>query len=200
MEVEIGYLLDKEYGYYYNLLKKKYNLSVFCIESWDEFYAKDELSELSENEIKNSCLRIRKCRNVYLEDNTFGNVRIEFQNMKIISELNKKVEVELLDEEIEKIKVLGYKHIIELDTHKMDYQISLLDYSTTLYFQLIDNIGLVLYYYNERYFGLELLEQRKKLIDELNSFGFNFKYEDLGIDKLRTLYYKKEMFSLNQNA
>ena len=28
----------------------------------------------------------------------------------------------------------------------------------------------------------------------------NIKESDLGLDKLRTLYYKKEMFSENQNA
>ena len=39
-----------------------------------------------------------------------------------------------------------------------------------------------------------------KLIDELNSYGFHFKYNDLGLDKLRTLYYGKEMFSENQNG
>jgi len=41
--------------------------------------------------------------------------------------------------------------------------------------------------------------QRKKLIDELNSYGFDFDYSILGLDKLRTLYYGKEMYSNNQN-
>ena len=41
---------------------------------------------------------------------------------------------------------------------------------------------------------------RKKLIDELNSYGFDFNYSDLGLDKLRTLYYGKEMYSENQNG
>ena len=37
------------------------------------------------------------------------------------------------------------------------------------------------------------------LIDELNNYGFNFSYNDLGIDKLRTLYYREEKYSKNQN-
>ena len=47
---------------------------------------------------------------------------------------------------------------------------------------------------------LPLEEQRQKLIDELNSYGFNFNYNDLGLDKLRTLYYHEEKFSKNQNG
>lgn len=43
-------------------------------------------------------------------------------------------------------------------------------------------------------------KQRRKLIDELNSVGFNFDYNEKGLDKLRTLYYETEMFSENQNG
>ena len=38
------------------------------------------------------------------------------------------------------------------------------------------------------------------LISELNTYGFNFDKSIKGIDKLRTLYYGKEMFSKNQNS
>ena len=34
----------------------------------------------------------------------------------------------------------------------------------------------------------------------INNYGFDFNYESLGLDKLRTLYYKKEMYSKNQNG
>ncbi len=66
--------------------------------------------------------------------------------------------------------------------------------------QYIKDIGLLLYYDNPDLYELSLEEQRKKLIDELNNYGFDFKYSDLGLDKLRTLYYKKEMYSKNQNS
>lgn len=66
--------------------------------------------------------------------------------------------------------------------------------------QEIDDIGLLVYYDNSIYYDLPLDEQRNKLIDELNSYGFDFSYDILGLDKLRTLYYKKEMFSKNQNG
>lgn len=66
--------------------------------------------------------------------------------------------------------------------------------------QKIKKIGLVVYYDNPDYYHLSLDEQRLSLLKELNSYGFNFQDEDLGIDKLRTLYYGKEMFSKNQNG
>ena len=50
------------------------------------------------------------------------------------------------------------------------------------------------------YYDYDLDIQRNKLIDELNSYGFNFNYSELGIDKLRSLYYKKECKSKNQNG
>ena len=66
--------------------------------------------------------------------------------------------------------------------------------------QEIDNIGLLVYFDNSNYYDLDLDTQRNKLIDELNLYGFDFKYDDLGLDKLRTLYYGKEMYSKNQNG
>ena len=55
--------------------------------------------------------------------------------------------------------------------------------------QYIDNIGLVLYYDNPDYFNLEIIEQKKKLVEELNSYGFELNYSNHNIDKLRSLYY-----------
>lgn len=66
--------------------------------------------------------------------------------------------------------------------------------------QQIENIGLLVYYDNKNYYKYDLEQQRKMLIKELNSYGFNFENDVLGLDKLRTLYYKKEMYSKNQNG
>ena len=57
-----------------------------------------------------------------------------------------------------------------------------------------------MYYDNKDYYEFDLDTQRKMLIDELNSYGFQFNYDILGIDKLKTLYYGKEMYSKNQNG
>ncbi len=53
-------------------------------------------------------------------------------------------------------------------------------------------------YDNSDYYNLPLEEQRNKLIDELNEYWFKFKYTDLGLDKLRTLYYNRKIYSKNQ--
>ena len=66
--------------------------------------------------------------------------------------------------------------------------------------QKIDDVGLLVYYDNKDYYRFDLDKQRKLLIDELNLYGFDFSYDVLGLDKLRTLYYKKEMYSKNQNG
>ena len=66
--------------------------------------------------------------------------------------------------------------------------------------QEIDNIGLLVYFDNSNYYEYDLEIQREKLIDKLNSYGFNFNHDELGLDKLRTWYYVKEMYSKNQNG
>ena len=66
--------------------------------------------------------------------------------------------------------------------------------------QDIKDIGVLVYYDNPNYYEYSLDEQRKMLFKELNSYGFSFKETDLGLDKLRTLYYRKEMYSKNQNG
>ena len=66
--------------------------------------------------------------------------------------------------------------------------------------QDIKNIGLLVYYDNPDYYEYEEEEQRNLLLKELNSYGFDFKESDLGLDKLRTLYYGKKKYSKNQNG
>lgn len=59
---------------------------------------------------------------------------------------------------------------------------------------------MLVYYDNPDYYKYPEDEQRKLLLNELNSYGFEFSENDLGLDKLRTFYYEKEMYSKNQNA
>lgn len=91
-------------------------------------------------------------------------------------------------------------YIKVFDTTKKDYHYSNSTMKSRIQLQIIDNIGLVVYYDNPDYYSRPLDEQRKLLLNELNTYGFSFKEQDLGIDKLRTLYYGKEMFSENQNG
>ena len=92
----------------------------------------------------------------------------------------------------------GYRKVF--DTKKNDHHYFKKEMNSKVQLQEIDDIGLLVYYDNSIYYDLPLDEQRNKLIDELNSYGFDFSYDILGLDKLRTLYYKKEMFSKNQNG
>ena len=102
---------------------------------------------------------------------------------------DKKKELELIS--------AGYYKVF--DTIKRDFHYYKEGMGSRVQMQVIKDVGLVVYYDNPMYYKFAEEEQREKLIDELNSYGFEFKYSDLGIDKLRTLYYKKELFSKNQN-
>jgi len=168
--------LEKNLIYYHNLLiNHGLKLDCCCI-TRDVYYTKENLDGMSENEMKNACIRIRYFQKLNSEETD-------------ISEKQKE-EDKLIDD--------GYKKVF--DTEKLDFQYSNNNMKSKIQIQDIKDLGLVLYYDNPDYYDLSLEEQRKCLFDELNCYGFNFKESDLGIDKLRSLYYGKEMFSNNQNG
>ena len=103
-----------------------------------------------------------------------------------------------LDDFENRLLKLGYKKVF--DTIKKDFHYYKDGMSSKVQLQQIENIGLLVYYDNKDYYEFDLDTQRKMLIDELNSYGFQFNYDILGIDKLKTLYYGKEMYSKNQNG
>ena len=108
------------------------------------------------------------------------------------------ITIEELNYYEECLNKLGYKKVF--DTQKSDYHYRKVGTDLIVQLQEIEKIGLMVYYDNTEYYNLPLKKQRKKLIDELNSFGFDFKDNELGIDKLRTLHYGKEMYCENQNV
>ena len=166
--VEVGMKLNKSLGYYKKLLKHYGLKQVFKCRTHDLYFSKStSFDGLTENQIKNSCVRIRNPKNT--------------DKIKI---------TELMND--------GYKLVF--DTIKKDYHFKNDNMKSRVQLQVIKNIGLVVYYDNPDYYKFNLDEQRKLLLEELNSYGFNFKTEDLGIDKLRTLHYGKPLFSKNQNG
>ena len=174
--VEVGMKLENDFIYYHDILVKNGLRLDFCCITHDIYYSKNNLENLTENQIKKSCIRLRFCDGLN-------------QKEKSKSELLKK-EQELIND--------GYNKVF--DTIKFDFHYCHNSMKSRIQLQNIKDIGLLVYYDNPDYYDKPLDEQRKLLFNELNSYGFNFKETDLGLDKLRTLYYKKEMFSKNQNG
>ena len=186
--VEVGFKLDIDFDYYDKLLKSKGLSNDYNVTTHDIYYSNKDLNGMSENEMKNACIRLRSCNN-----NTF-----EIQNNLIDGLSKKKVSKLFLKGFEKKIAKYGYKKIF--DTIKKDHHYFKEGMNSKIQLQEIDSIGLLVYFDNSNYYDLDLDTQRNKLIDELNLYGFDFKYDDLGLDKLRTLYYGKEMYSKNQNG
>lgn len=186
--VEVGFKLDKELSYYHDvLLKNGLRLDFSCV-THDIYYTNNNLDGLDENEMKNACIRLRSCNN---SNYKIQNKLIPCLDLKEISNN------ELIDFE-KRLDNLGYKKVF--DTAKKDYLYYKDGMASKIQLQQIENIGLLVYYDNKNYYGFNLETQREKLIDELNSYGFDFDYDKLGLDKLRTLFYKKEMYSKNQET
>ena len=174
--LEVGFKLDKSLIYYHDMLVKNGLILDFSCITHDIYYTDKNLDGLTENQMKNSCIRLRACDGINKE----------------ITDKTK------LDNNEKSLIENGYKKVF--DTIKIDFQYCNKSMKSKVQLQDIKDIGLLVYYDNPDYYELPLKEQREKLIDELNSYGFDFKYSDLGLDKLRTLYYQKEMFSENQNG
>lgn len=187
--VEVGIKLSKNFSYYDNFLKNNGFYNDFNVKTHDIYYTNKKLDGLSENEIKNSCIRLRSCN-----DSSF-----KVQN-NLLKELT--IDEVPLDElvNLEKFLLeLGYKKIF--DTLKFDHHYYKEGMNSKIQLQEIKDIGLLVYYDNSIYYEFPLEEQRRKLIAELISYGFNeIDFNTLGLDKLRTLYYKKECYSKNQNG
>ena len=174
--VEVGFKLDKSLIYYHDmLLKHGLKLYYTCV-THDIYYTDKELDGLTENQMKNSCIRLRYCDGIN-------------RDIKDKKELENK-EKELIKKSYKKV----------FDTIKFDFQYCHDTMKSKVQLQDIKDVGLLVYYDNPDYYDYPLDEQRNKLIDELNSYGFDFKYSDLGLDKLRTLYYGEEKYSKNQNG
>ncbi len=166
--VEVGFLLNKNFRFYDNMLKKHGLNLIFKCKTHDVYFTKMKSFEgLTENEIKNNCIRLR---NPQKKD------AIKIKN--------------LLND--------GYTKAF--DTTKKDFHYANATMKSRIQLQIIKKIGLVVYYDNPDYYKYSLEEQREYLINDLNSYGFNFTKQDLGIDKLRSLYYGKNLFSKNQNG
>lgn len=186
--VEVGFKLDKDLDYYDKLLKKHNLENCFNCITHDIYYTNKNLDGLTENEMKSACVRLR------MEDE----VKCKIQNVENFKEL-RDINLPVILGDIEKIlEENGFFKVF--DTIKKDHHYGNCFLNGRVQLQEIKDVGLLAYYDNSDYYDLPLDEQRNKLIDILNSYGFTFKYSDLGLDKLRTLYYKKEMYSKNQNG
>ncbi len=187
--VEVGIKLNKDFNYYDILLRTNGLKNDFNVKTHDIYYTNKTLDGLSENEMKNACIRLRSC----------NHEAFKVQN-NLLKELNiNEVPLEELNEFENKLLEFGYKKIF--DTIKYDHHYYKDSMNSKIQVQEIEDIGLLVYYDNSIYYELPLEAQRRKLIDELISYGFDeVNYNVLGLDKLRTLYYKKECYSKNQNG
>ena len=178
--LEVGMELNNNLDYYHEMLTDNGLQLLFSCITHDVYYAKEsDFEGLSENNIKKSCERIRYVRELNAK---------EKKNKEYVE--NKKKEKLLIKN--------GYIKVF--DTTKVDFQYGNETMKSRIQLQAIKGIGLLVYYDNPDYYEYEEDEQRKMLLDELNSYGFDFKESDLGLDKLRTLYYGKKMYSRNQNG
>lgn len=189
--VELGLYLDRPYLYYENILKQNGLKCVFECVTHDLYYTNNDFSNIdnmTEKELKDVCIRVRK-----VNDGDY-----EIQN-KILKEYKrKKIKSSKINKLEKKFKQYGYRKVF--DTIKYDHQWYKEGMTTRVQLQETKDIGLLAYLDNKAYYEFDLENQRRKLIDELNNYGFNFNYDTLGLDKLRTLYYRKECFSNNQNG
>lgn len=186
--VEVGIKLSKDLNYYDKILKKNGLNNSFNVETHDIYYTNKKLDNLTENEMKNSCIRLRSCNNkIYkIQNNLLEDLNVDELSADEVNEFENR------------LSKLGYKKIF--DTYKKDHHYSKYGMNSKVQLQEIEEVGLLVYYDNSLYYDMPMKEQRRKLIDELKLFGFDeIDYNTLGLDKLRTLYYKKECYSLNQN-
>ena len=177
--VEVGFPLNKHLVFYHDMLQKRGLKLVFVCITHDLYFAKDTNFEgLTEKQIKDKCIRLR-LSNSEIAINSFDDKE------------------NILKQEQELIKK-GYTKVF--DTTKFDFHYQKEGMNTRVQLQDILNLGLMVYFDNPDYYNYPPEKQRELLIDELNNYGFKIKQTDLCLDKLRTFYCGKKMYSKNVNA
>lgn len=198
--VEVAFKLNYKFAYYQKILSKCGAINTFNCETHDLYYTNQDLNNLSEGQMKQSCVRYRMVKGLSGRDfDGNHNWRCNFQNYQVFDSTHSNSFSCSLSQLKTYEKILNqasYQKVF--DTTKIDHQYKIGDMKSCIQLQDIENIGLVLYYDNPLYYDLPYSIQRRKLIDELHSYGFTEFTEDTpNFDKLRTLYYQKECFSLN---
>lgn len=189
VKVEVGIKLKNDLNYYDKMLKDKGLNNDFNVKTHDLYYTNKNLDGLSERAMKEACIRLRSCN-----DSSFK-IQNNFLKHLNVSEISAN---ELPDFEKE-LLASGYQKIF--DTIKYDHHYYREGMNSKIQLQEIASIGLLVYYDNASYYELTPEEQRRKLLDELVSYGFEeINADTLGLDKLRTLYYHEECYSINQNG
>ena len=187
-EVEIAFKVKQKQSKCEKLLKKVGYELFWKAKTRDLYFTKIELSlDMSEQELKFACVRIRNSNGGYSVDNfsVFDNSKPDkFKCDKI-----KAYEI------VEMLLENGYKKVF--DTSKTDYVYK----KGNSYHQLqnIDGIGLLDYAYDEDIKDLQEEKQFEILSKEMEDIGIELEYKE-GIDKLRTLLLGKLCFSKNQNG
>ena len=180
ISVEVGMELNKSLIYYHDMLIKHNLVLFFACVTHDVYYSKENLDGLTEKQMKNACIRLRKLEGIIgvNKDIMAKDEEIKAQEKQLINQ--------------------GYSKVF--DTVKLDFHYKRPNWYNSIQLQDIKDVGLLVYYEDKKYDNLSPNEQRKALLKELNTYGFHFNEKDLGVDKLRTLYYGKKMYSKNQNG
>lgn len=181
-EVEVGYLCNNSINYYDDLLKKQKVDNYFntCVK--DIYYSKKDINKLQEmasNDIKESCIRIRFSKSI---TNNSRYKKFRIQNYEgLLNIFNDDFYAYREFDNIQrKLIENGFKKVIS--TEKIDYQYM----DGYLQLQDVQDIGLIVYYYNPKYFYESVDVQKKLLTQELKEIGFEFKSLQ-EIDRLKIL-------------
>lgn len=187
-EVEVAFKVSQKQSKCGKLLKKAGYEMFWKAKTRDLYFTTTELvSDMSEQELKFACVRLRKSNGGYSVDNFSVFDKSKLDKFKC----DKSKAYEIAEMLLEK----GYKKVF--DTSKTDYVYK----KGNAYHQLqnIDGIGLLDYAFDEDIKDLPEDEQFIILKKEMEDIGIELEY-DKGIDKLRTLLSGKLCFSKNQNG
>lgn len=195
MVVEVGLLLDRPPEYYEAILQQHGARLMFACQTHDVYWSKHQFINMTEAQIKSACVRYRS---VTKQGNT--KEQTSLQNDEIVNAAFEGKQPSIKNYTLSELERffsdIGWRNAF--DTTKTDYQFKIGNMKSCLQLQNIEGVGLLLYYDNPDLYHLPENEQRKALIDELNTYGFNFTYDTPGVDKLRSLHTGKLCFSMNQ--
>ena len=187
-EVEVAFKVQQKQSKCERILKKAGFKLFHKAKTHDIYFTAKTLTEdMSEQELKFACVRIRCSNGGFSVDNYNIYDPTAKNKFKCTKEEAEKIAKQMMKDGFEKV----------FDTSKTDFVYS----KGKKYHQLqnIEGIGLLDYYYDESIADKPEDKQYDYLYQEMVRLGFELEHQE-GVDKLRSLLSKKLCFSKNQNG
>lgn len=207
---EVNFKLDDNIEKYCQLLSYHNIPNTLIIGKHDIYWTKSDLGDKTESEMESLCTILRRHKIIggtnHKEKRLFGLINNNEKNKMWYENLDtfgfNKQDSKLfngiftndstMNKTIDLINSRGYRKVFDLNY--IEYQFTVPSSNAIIKLKKINNLGLICSFSNSNLSTLPQDMQKSRLIEDLNSYGFDITYNNKQIEVLKSLYFNREMY------